>query len=635
MLQRNFSYLIISVLFSALTCLSACSEPEIRIESPSGKLAASVFETKQGLQLALNQEGHQVSTISIGKFVLGRDTLGLAYQIKDSKFDNKEEQWTPVYGERKRITNHYSAVQLTLEDPLHADLSFQLECRLYNEGLAFRYYFDPSLTDTLREELTTFGFEQDHMTWVTERAQGAYQRIPISAIPTVAERPLVITQNDSLFLAIGEAALVDFARMKLGSNTEKPNTLSVKLEGTINLELARHQTPWRYVMVADSPGQLLENNYFVLNLNEPNQIEDTSWIKPGKVIREVTLSTQGGIACIDFAAQHNIQYVEFDAGWYGNEYDDASDATTVTVDPKRSPGPLDLPYIIDYANSKGIGILLYVNRRALEKQLDVALPLFRSWGIKGVKYGFVRTGSQEWTAWLHEAVRKAADHQLMVDIHDDYRPTGYSRTYPNLMTQEGIRGDEESPSTEHTLITAFTRMIAGAGDNTNCYLASRVPEKMGGKGAQMAKAIILYSPWQFLYWYDRPEASPHKKGGAGSAQSIIRPAEKLDFYDELPVVWEDTKVLEGKIGEYATVARRNGATWYVGTLAAKTAREVSIPLSFLDRKQKYQAQIFFQGEADLTANEIQLEEIIVSQEMVLSRTVPADGGLAIVIRRGD
>ena len=635
MLQRNFSYLIISVLFSALICLSACSEPEIRIESPSGKLAASVFETKQGLQLALNQEGHRVSTISLGKLVLGRDTLGLAYQIKDSKFDSKKEQWTPVYGERKRITNHYSAVQLTLEDPLYADLSFLLECRLYDEGLAFRYHFDPSLTDTLREELTTFGFEQDHLTWVTERAQGAYQKTPISAIPTVAERPLVISQHDSLYLAIGEAALVDFARMKLASQPEQPHALNVQLEGTINLELARHQTPWRYVMVADSPGQLLENNYFVLNLNEPNQLEDTSWIKPGKVIREVTLTTQGGIACIDFAAQHHLQYVEFDAGWYGNEYDDASDATTVTVDPKRSPGPLDLPYLIDYANSKGIGILLYVNRRALEQQLDEVLPLFRSWGIKGVKYGFVRTGSQEWTTWLHEAVRKAADHQLMVDIHDDYRPTGYSRTYPNLMTQEGIRGDEESPSTEHTLITAFTRMIAGAGDNTNCYLASRVPEKMGGKAAQMAKAIILYSPWQFLYWYDRPEASPHKKGGAGSAQSIIRPEENLDFYDQLPTVWDNTKVLESKIGEYATIARQHGETWYVGTLTAKTTREVNLPLSFLEKDLKYQAKIYFQAEADLLSNEIRMETIPVTPDMLLSRTVSANSGLAIVIRRRD
>lgn len=635
-LMKNHKYqpLSYAVLFLLLTFFHSCSKGVIEIQSPSGKLEANILPAKEGLQLVLKKEGRRVTTIALGKFMLGKDTLGLAYKIRQSQFDAKDEQWAPLYGERSIIRDNYSALQLSLQDQKRIGSSIQLECRLYDEGLAFRFHFDTALTDTLREELTTFAFVQNHLTWVTEQAQGPYQKMPISDLPTVAERPLVITQNDSTYLAIGEAALVDFARMKLAPHDTEPHALMVDLEGPVDLRLARHQTPWRYVMVASSPGELLENNYFVLNLNEPNQIQDTSWIKPGKVIREVTLTTQGGVACIDFAAQHNLQYVEFDAGWYGNEYDDTSDATTVTVDPKRSPGPLDLPYIIDYANSKGIGILLYVNRRALEQQLDEVLPLFKSWGIKGVKYGFVRTGSQEWTAWLHEAVRKAADHQLMVDVHDDYRPTGYSRTYPNLMTQEGIRGDEESPSTEHTLITAFTRMIAGAGDNTNCYLAARVSDKMGGKTAQMAKAILLYSPWQFLYWYDRPEASPHKKGGAGSAQGLLRAEEKLDFFDQLPVVWDETKVLESKIGEYATIARRNGDTWYIGTLAAKTAREVSIPLSFLEQSHKYQAKIYYQRATDLTSNEIQSEEISVSQETILSRMVPADSGLAIVIQEG-
>ena len=173
------------------------------------------------------------------------------------------------------------------------------------------------------------------------------------------------------------------------------------------------------------PGKLVENNYFILNLNEPNQIANTSWIKPGQVIREVTLTTAGSMACIDFAAENNIAYVLFDAGWYGAEEDVKSDATTVTVDPARSKGPLDLPKVIEYANSKGVGILVYVNKKALHQQLDEILPLYKKWGIKGVKYGFVNVGDQYATAWLHQAVRKAAKYELIVDIHDEYRPTGY------------------------------------------------------------------------------------------------------------------------------------------------------------------------------------------------------------------
>ncbi|MBM3892327.1 MAG: alpha-glucosidase, partial [Verrucomicrobia bacterium] len=288
-------------------------------------------------------------------------------------------------------------------------------------------------------------------------------------------------------------------------------------------------------MVADSPGRLLENNDLVLNLNDPCAIADTSWIKPGKVIREVTLTTIGGKACVDFAARRGLQYVEFDAGWYGHEYDDASDARAVNVDPKRSKGPLDLHEVIRYANEHGIGIILYVNRRALERQLDDILPLYRKWGVKGVKYGFVNVGSQQWTSWLHEAIRKAAQHQLMVDVHDEYRPTGYSRTYPNLMTVEGISGDETKPVNSQTLTVLFARFLAGPADNTICYYDKRVDDN-ATHAYQLAKAVCLFSPWQFLYWYDRPAGSPQKVGGAGGAETGIGNEPELEFYDHVPTV---------------------------------------------------------------------------------------------------
>jgi alpha-glucosidase len=386
-------------------------------------------------------------------------------------------------------------------------------------------------------------------------------------------------------------------------------------------------------MVADTPGKLLENNYFILNLNEPCQIQDVSWIRPGKVIREVTLTTQGGLACVDFASKNGVEYVEFDAGWYGPENNPLSDATTVNVDPQRSSGPLDLQKIISYAKEKNVGIILYVNHHALERQLDTILHLYQSWGIKGVKYGFVNVGSQQWTRWLHEAVRKAAANRLMVDIHDEYRPTGYSRTWPNLMTQEGIRGDEESPSTEHTLNTLFTRMIAGAGDNTNCYFAPRVPGTMGGKAAQLAKTIMIYSPWQFIFWYDRPEGSPVKKGGAGNNESVIMEVPELPFFKALPTIWDETRVLEGEIGRYATIARRSGDTWFVGSLTAIEDRTVGIPLNFLRKKSVYEAILFMQNQENLIKNEVSVKQITVNSSTIISEELIADTGLAILISK--
>ena len=343
------------------------------------------------------------------------------------------------------------------------------------------------------------------------------------------------------------------------------------------------------------PGKLVENNYSILNLNEPNQIANTSWIKPGQVIREVTLTTAGSMACIDFAAENNIAYVLFDAGWYGAEEDVKSDATTVTVDPARSKGPLDLPKVIEYANSKGVGILVYVNKKALHQQLDEILPLYKKWGIKGVKYGFVNVGDQYATAWLHQAVRKAAKYELIVDIHDEYRPTGYSRTYPNLLTQEGIRGDEESPSLDQAIYTLYNRMICGAGDYTNCYFAERVTEKMGGRAAQLAKLVAIYSPWQFVYWYDRPEKSPRRAGGAGSAESVIKTDAATRFYNSIPTVWGETRFLDGEMGKYVVVARRSGSDWYVSMLNAGDKKQISLPLDFLKNRKGYTATLYYQA----------------------------------------
>ena len=345
------------------------------------------------------------------------------------------------------------------------------------------------------------------------------------------------------------------------------------------------------------------------------------------------MTTVGGKACIDFAARHNISYVEFDAGWYGLEYNNASDAKAVSVDPARSPGPLELQEVINYGKEKGIGIILYVNQRALSRQLDTILPLYQSWGVKGMKFGFVNVGAQNYTSWLHEAIRKTGEHKLMMDIHDEYRPTGYSRTWPNLLTQEGIRGDEESPDNQHVLITMFTRMLAGAGDHTNCYFAPRVDEKMGSHASQMAKAICIYSPWQFIYWYDRTEESPRKKGVVGNnAPSVIVELPELSFYDALPTIWDNTKVLEGKIGEYGTIARKSGDNWFIGSLTDQP-RKLSLNLNFLDKRNKFEATIYSDDASLDSPTKVGITKQMVTYESQLSFNLKQKNGLAIILKK--
>jgi len=452
--------------------------------------------------------------------------------------------------------------------------------------------------------------------WVTYSAQGTINEIPINKIKKAAERPLVVKENNGLYLALGEAALLDYARMKFVRKGNGSFSLVSSLDGKVKLTLPA-KTPWRYIMAADKPGDLLENNYLILNLNEANKIKDLSWIKPGKVIREVTLTTKGGMACVDLAKKHNLQFVEFDAGWYGCEYDDTSDAATITLDPKRSKGPLDLHKVIRYGKEKNIGIILYVNRKAMLKQLDEILPLYEKWGIAGVKYGFVGVGSQQWTTWLLDAIRKAADHHLMVDVHDEYRPTGFMRTYPNFMTCEGIRGDEESPTNEHTLKTMFTRSIAGAADNTVCYYASRVRNKMGSHASQLAKTVCIYSPWQFLFWYDKP--------------SSFADEAELEFFDNVPTVWDDKLVLEGEIGEFGTIARRSGDEWYIGSINGNNPHTVKIKLDFLNDGKKYMAFIYRDDASLNSRTNVRVDKKKVDSHSELIFDIAPNNGLAVRI----
>lgn len=605
-----------------------------KVLSPSGNLILDISEDEKAIRLSLLSGSETIVHINTLTFITGNEKINDGYKIESILDQSVDKSWEPVNGERTVIRDHYNQVTLKLRNQMNPLAGLVLRCRVYDEGIAFQYEFEVSEIDDIKlyKDLTCFRFEGEGDVWISARAQSEIIKTRSNNLQGAVERPLVLKLSSGSYIAMGEAALVNFARTKFVNLPGNDHSIALQMDGSVDLKVAGSKSPWRYIMVGESPGELLENNYFILNLNEPQKITDTSWIKPGKVIREVTLTTQGGLACVDFAAQHNLQYVEFDAGWYGPEYDSTSDATTVTVDPKRSSGPLELQKVIDYAASKGIGIILYVNHLALEEQLDEILPLYRSWGVKGLKFGFVNVGDQYWTNWLHEAVRRAAEFQLMVDIHDEYRPTGFSRTYPNLMTQEGIRGDEESPSVEQTLNTVFTRMLAGAGDYTNCFTASRVAEKMGGEAAQMAKAIMIFSPWQFLFWYDRPEGSPRKTGGAGSSEGIITEVESLKFYEQLPATWDQIKVLEGEIGQFATIARKKGEDWFIGSLTAEEEHILHLSLNFLDPSSHYEATIYSQDADARKRRKVQIETVRVNHESILEKHLIANSGMAIIVR---
>jgi alpha-glucosidase len=532
------------------------------------------------------------------------------------------EVWRPVLGERAEISDRYNEMVVHLEERVPPRRRLQLVFRAYDEGAAFRYTIPEQeglAAFSITRERSHFRFPEGTVGYAEYWMEGPYHRVPVEEIQPGCERPLTLEYASGIFACLAEAAVDDYSRMLLSPLSGRERTLVSDLSGTVRGE-PPFSTPWRVLIVGDRPGDLLERNDIILNLNPPCAIEDTSWIRPAKIIRDMTLSTSGGKRCADFCAAHGLSDLHYDAGWYGHQYSNVTDATRVAPDPMRTGefpdhDGLDLHEVIAYAAERGIGVWLYVNRRALERQMDELLPLYRCWGIKGIKPGFVRVGPQEWTRWLHDLVRKAAEHHLMVDVHDEYRPTGFSRTYPNLLTQEGVRGNEHMPTARHNVTLPFTRFPAGAADYTFCYYSDRVKTT---HAHQLALPVVFYSPVQYLFWYDDPAAYQGEP--------------EITFWEHVPAVWDETLVIQGAIGEYITVARRSGREWYVGSLTNEAARELAIPLSFLTEDARYVAHVYRDApDGDQTRTHVAIDEREVGSDSVVQAKLASCGGHAMCL----
>ncbi|MBD0724956.1 alpha-glucosidase [Flavobacterium sp. L1I52] len=533
------------------------------------------------------------------------------------------DSWKPVYGENAIIQNKYNEITIAfrkgevakekLTDGYDKNKSYFMNVvvRAYNEGVAIRYHF-PEPTNGLFlhivGEQTQFTMPEGTLAYYEPWAQAHYSLLPLKDWKGQSERPLTMKLTNGLSVAIAEAQMIDYARMKFSLNATKPNTLQATLYSSVDV-IPAYSTPWRVIMAAEKDIDLIKNNTIILNLNPENQIKDISWIKPGKVIRVAKLTQEDAKKCVDFAAAHSLQYIHLDAGWYGPEMKMSSDATKVS-----ETKDFNMPELTAYAASKGIGLWVYVNQRALIQQLDSILPLYKKWGIKGIKFGFVQVGNQRWSTWLHEAVKKCAEYGLMVDIHDEYRPTGFSRTYPNLMTQEGIRGNEEMPDANHNTILPFTRFLAGPADYTIAYYSKAIKNT---HAHQLALAAVYYSPIQFMYWYDQPSAYQGEP--------------EIEFFDRVKAVWDETKVINGEVGKYITVARRSEKEWFVGTITNNEARKIIIPTDFLVKGKKYVVKSFQDDDKVATRTKVAVAEFKIKGGEVLSFNLKASGGVALII----
>ena len=625
----------IFIIFLIFTFASAHAAETL--QSPDGKYHF-VFEQKDGrLVYHLNYAGKQV--IEEGELGVNIDNhlveSAMGIPVDNSKVwtrrmevikverTAKDEIWNPIYGEYSSIRDHYNEMLIHLMKGGKHDNSgngydkrqqylLEIIVRAYDEGVAIRYHFPEAVNGLfmhISEDLTSFRFapgaEAYHYAWAQSHANKVKLLKSEAAWKEEAERPLTLRLDNGLYAAIGEAALSDFVRGKLKLKAD--NELQMAMFDSADI-ITAYDMPWRFIMVGEKAIDLINNKQMVLNLNAPCQIQDTSWIKPGKAFRVCRLDMKTCMEGVDFCVDRGLQYIELDAGWYGPEMKMSSSALKVL-----ETRDIDMPKLCQYAKSKGIGVWVYVNQRALYQELDQLLSLYEKWGISGIKFGFVQIGSQEWTTWLHNAVKKCADHHILVDIHDEYRPTGWSRTYPNLMTQEGIGGNEEMPDAEHNTILPFTRFLCGPADYTPCYFNGRVKNT---KAHQLAMPVVYYSPITFLYWYDLP--------------NVYKGEKELDFWKNCPTVWDESKALQGEIGEYIVQARRSGNDWFVGAMTGLQARDITLNTAdFLQKGKKYRVEIYNDNPALNTRTKVSTVVQTIKAGKILKLHLQPSGGAAL------
>lgn len=597
---------------------------ELKISSPDGRNEIGFSKDVKGLRYELKRDGemlvgpsraglqidNRVWEMALGKRDLEQPQCWMDLLTVDSVTVNApvDSVWHPLYGERSAVRDRFNSATLHMSRKDKSNYRLDVEVRAYDEGVAFRYFFPEhpaAIFHKVTEDLTDYTFPEGTMAWSEQWAQAFFDYTPVDSIKRPVERALTLKLPGNRWVALLDADVDDWCLTKLQARSDKNGTLQSVMYSPVDI-VTYYATPWKIIMTADSPGELLENNDIVLNLN-PRHDGDFAWVKPGKIMRS-PISTEMGLKTIDFCADHNIQYMLYDWQWYMPCTSHDGDATKV-VD------KVDMQRVIDYGKEKGVGVWLYVNQHALMKQMDELFPLLRQWGVAGVKSGFVQYASHRWATWLHDMVRRASDNGLMMNIHDEFRPSGFSRTYPNLLTQEGICGNEEFPDATHNVILPFTRMLNGPADYTICYYDKRLKNT---HAHQLAASLVFYSPLQTIFWYDNP--------------TMYGGEPEVKWFEDLVTTFDESRVLSGYPGKGIVMARRNGDTWWVGAMANNEGGEVEINLDFLDPAGKYMAEIYTDGgEKVKTRTHVKIENRKVSTKDKLKFRMEPRGGVAIRI----
>lgn len=666
------TYLRIQTVVLILVSLVACQsshKPSNTITSPDEAMAIS-FRLQQGIPTyyVMFQNDTIIKPSRLGFELKDQPALRDQFQVVETTVLKADHTWEQPWGENKSIRDHYAELKVQLKETTDTGRLLNIYFRAYNDGVAFRYEFpeQPNLKEfVIMHELSEFDVVGNPDTWWIwadyNTYEKLYQNTPKSEATWVAT-PVTMKTDKNVHISLHEAALTDYAGM----------TLKQKEDGIYQAELvpwangdkvrtsAPMKTPWRTIQISSSAAGLVESS-LILNLNEPNKIKDVSWIQPMKYIGiwwgmhlgtetwypgpRHGATTENAMAHIDFAAAHDIRGVVIEGwndGWENWGAKDAFDHITPARD-------FDLQKVAAYAKEKGVMIIGHHETGgdipAYEKYMEAAFKQCQELGIQAVKTGYAggiyprgeHHHGQFMVRHYRKVVELAAKYQIMLDVHEPIKPTGIRRTWPNMMTREGVRGMEwnawsDGNPASHTVIIPFTRGLGGPTDytpGTFDLLYENAGERVKWNAEdvsqtrthttlakQLANFVILYSPMQMAS--DLPK---HYKG---------HPA--FQFIKDFNADCDESRVLNGEVGEYITVVRRSGDEWFLGAASNEESRTFDVKLDFLDVNTSYIAKIYRDAEdADWKTNPqaYTIETKEVNSDTILSIKLAAGGGQAI------
>jgi alpha-glucosidase len=601
-LKYRFLPLLALLLASMAAPLPAAAQSSYDLRSPDNRIEIRI-RTAQHLRYDVLLKGRvllQDCTLSLD---VDHKALGVDAKVRSSRKRIYDQIVEPVVRQKfAKIRENYNELRLDL------DGGYAVVFRAYNEGAAYRFETSlPQQQVKIYGEEVKFKFPANSIVYYPQEdtmfSHNERKYIPqhLSEIDSafIATMPAVVDAGEGAKLAIAESDVEDYPGMWLGGTggpalvgTFPHYPLQEKLDGDRNFRVVEaadyiaatagtRTFPWRLTGIVERDGDLLTNQLVWL-LAKPSQLQDTSWIKPGKVawdwwnfnnIYDVDfkagVNTQTYKYYIDFAAKYGIQYIILDEGWYklGN---------VLEVVPE-----INMEELTAYAKGKNVGVILWVVWKSLDDQLIPALDLYAKWGIKGIKVDFMQRDDQKLINFYYKVCSETAKRKMLVDFHGGQKQVTMARTWPNMISGEGVRGMEWSKwsadsEPKHNVTLPFTRMFLGPMDYTPGAMRNATkttfapifqqPMALGTRCHQLAMYVVFESPLQML---------------SDSPSNYLREPEAMEFLASVPSVWDDTRILDGKIGEYVLVARKTGNDWYAGAMSDWTTRELELDFSFL------------------------------------------------------